>query len=108
MKHRPGPCVSGGKNASGASVKNIAERLADVSTHYGPVLANLDGFDVLDRQACGFLHIDPLFTTEQLRKFYESEFYESERPDHFERMEADREWWMLRYHHYYELLEAHA
>ena len=108
MKHRPGPCVSGGENASGAAVKNIAERLADVSTHYGPVLANVDGFDVIDCQACGFRHIDPLFSTEQLRKFYESEFYESERPDYFERMEADREWWMLRYHHYYELLEAQA
>jgi SAM-dependent methyltransferase len=92
----------------GASVKNIAERLADVSTHYGPVLASVDGFDVIDCQACGFRHIDPLFTTEQLRKFYETEFYESERPDYFERMEADRDWWTLRYRHYYELLEGHA
>ena len=23
-------------------------------------------------------------------------------------MEEDRDWWMLRYRHYYELLEAHA
>jgi SAM-dependent methyltransferase len=90
------------------NVKNIAERLADVSIHYGPVLASTDGFDVIDCLACGFRHIDPLFTTDQLRKFYESEFYESERPEYFERMEADRDWWMLRYRHYYELLEAHA
>ncbi|HEX4637796.1 MAG TPA: class I SAM-dependent methyltransferase [Rhizomicrobium sp.] len=89
-------------------MKNIAERLADVSIHYGPVLASTDGFDVIDCLACGFRHIDPLFTTDQLRKFYESEFYESERPEYFERMEADRDWWMLRYRHYYELLEAHA
>ena len=108
MKQWPGPCVSGGENASGANVKNIAERLADVSTHYGPVLASVDGFDVIDCQACGFRHIDPLFTTEQLRKFYEDEFYQSERPDYFERMEADRDWWMLRYHYYYEILETHA
>lgn len=89
-------------------MRNIAERLADVSTHYGPVLASVDGYDVIDCEVCGFRHIDPLFTTEELRRFYESEFYESERPDYFERMEADRDWWMLRYRHYYELLEAHA
>ena len=89
-------------------MKNIAERLADVSTHYGPVLASVDGHDVIDCQTCGFRHIDPLFTTEQLRQFYQNEFYESERPDYFERMEADREWWMLRYGHYFELLEAHT
>lgn len=108
MKHPPGLCVSGDENASGAAVKNIAERLVDVATHHGPVVASMDGHDVIDCEACGFRHIDPLFTDEQLRKFYETEFYQSERPDYFERMEADREWWMLRYRHYYELLEAHA
>jgi SAM-dependent methyltransferase len=108
MKLPPGLCASGGENASGAPVKNIAERLVDVSTHCGPVVASMDGHDVIDCEACGFRHIDPLFTNEQLKKFYETEFYQSERPDYFERMEADREWWMLRYRHYYELLEAHA
>jgi SAM-dependent methyltransferase len=108
MKHQPGLCASGGENASGATVKNLAERLVDVSSHHGAVVATVDGFDVIECEACGFRHIDPLFTTEQLRKFYEDEFYQSERPDYFERMEADREWWMLRYHHYYELLEANV
>ena len=87
---------------------NIAERLVEVSAHYGPVLATVDGYDVIDCEGCGFRHIDPLFSQDQLKKFYENEFYESERPDYFERMEADREWWMLRYRHYYELLEGHV
>ena len=86
---------------------NIAERLVEASAHYGRVLASVDGYDVIDCRACGFRHIDPLFTDAELKKFYEQEFYESGRPDYFERMEADKEWWMLRYHHY-ELLEAHA
>jgi SAM-dependent methyltransferase len=96
------------KMHAGASVMNIAERLVEVSAHYGPVLTTVDGYDVIDCEVCGFRHIDPLFTQEELRKFYETEFYQSERPDYFERMEADREWWMLRYRHYYELLETHA
>ena len=108
MKHWPGLWAFRRENASGTAVKNIAERLADVSSHHGPVLATVDGYDVIDCEVCGFRHVDPLFTNEQLKKFYETEFYQSERPDYFERMEADREWWMLRYRHYYELIEAHA
>ncbi|HET7086090.1 MAG TPA: class I SAM-dependent methyltransferase [Rhizomicrobium sp.] len=89
-------------------MKNIAQRLADISAHHGPVIATVDGYDVIDCEACGFRHIDPLFTDQQLKKFYEAEFYQSEKAEYFERMEADKEWWMLRYHHYYELLEANA
>jgi len=85
-----------------------AQRLADASTHHGPVIATMEGYDVIECQACGFRHIDPLFTDEELKKFYDGEFYERERPDYFVRMEADKEWWMLRYHHYFGLLEAHA
>jgi len=86
----------------------IAQRHAETSAHHGPVIAAVDGYDVIDCQACGFRHIDPLFTDEELKKFYDGEFYEKERPDYFERMEADKEWWMLRYHYYFEMLEGHA
>ena len=89
-------------------MNTIAQRLIDVSAHHGPVIASVDGYDVIDCEACGFKHIDPLFTDEQLKKFYEAEFYQSEKPEYFERMEADKEWWMLRYHHYYQLIEAHV
>ena len=85
-----------------------AQRIVDTQVHHGPVIATVDSYDVIDCQACGFRHIDPLFTDAELKKFYEQEFYESERPDYFERMEAAKEWWMRRYHQYYGLLEAHA
>jgi SAM-dependent methyltransferase len=87
---------------------NLAERLVETAGHFGPVLATVDGYDVIGCQACGFRHIDPLFSEEELKKFYDGEFYQTERPDYFARAEGDKEWWMLRYHHYYELLEAHA
>jgi 2-polyprenyl-3-methyl-5-hydroxy-6-metoxy-1,4-benzoquinol methylase len=87
---------------------NLAERLVETAAHYGPVLATVDAYDVIDCQACGFRHIDPLLSDDELKKFYDGEFYEKERPDYFTRAEGDKEWWMLRYHHYYELLEAHA
>jgi SAM-dependent methyltransferase len=87
---------------------NIAERLVEASAHYGAVIVSVDGYDVIACEACGFRHIDPLFTDEELAKFYDGEFYEKERPDYFVRAEQDKDWWMLRYHHYYQLLEAHA
>lgn len=87
---------------------NIAERLMDVAAHHGPAIVSVDGRDVIDCKACGFRHIDPLFTAEELKSFYEKEFYQSERADYFSRMEEDRDWWMLRYGHYYELLEGYA
>ncbi len=85
-----------------------AHRLADAPLHQGPIIATVEGYDVIACEACGFRHIDPLFSDEELKKFYDGEFYEKERPDYFDRMEADKEWWMLRYHHYFGLLEEHA
>ena len=87
---------------------NLAERLTEVSTHYGPIVACADGIDVIACKPCGFRHIDPLPSDHELKKFYDGEFYESERSDYFVKMEEDKPWWMLRYRHYYELLEAHA
>src|SRR5260221_5655238 len=86
----------------------VAQRLAEPSAHHGPVIVTVEGYDVIDCQTCGFRHIDPLFTDEELKKFYDGEFYEKERPDYFDRMEADKEWWMLRYRYYFEMLEAHV
>ena len=87
---------------------NIAERLMEAASHHGPVIATMDDRDVIACRTCGFRHIDPLYTAEELKSFYEREFYQSERADYFSRMEEDRDWWMLRYRHYYELLETHA
>jgi SAM-dependent methyltransferase len=87
---------------------NIVERLVEVAAHHGPVIVTADGYDVIDCEACGFRHIDPLFSQQELKKFYDGEFYEKERADYFVRMEEDKHWWMLRYRHYYQLLEAHT
>lgn len=89
-------------------MNKLAQRLADASAHHGPILATVDGYDVIDCQACGFRHIDPLFSEDELKKFYDAEFYQKERPNYFRHAEEDKEWWMLRYHYYYETLEAHA
>lgn len=87
---------------------NIAERLVETAAHYGPIVVAVDGYDVIDCKACGFRHIDPLFDEDELKKFYDGQFYENERADYFTKAEEDKEWWMLRYRHYYEMLELHT
>ena len=77
-------------------------------THGGPVIVSVDGYDVIECQTCGFRHIDPLLSDEELKQFYDAEFYQSERPDYFKNAEEDKDWWMLRYHHLYDLMERHA
>jgi SAM-dependent methyltransferase len=108
MGYPPGQVGPGGLKTRLKTAMNIAERLQEVSTHYGPTVATAEGFDVIDCKTCGFRHIDPLFSEDELKKFYDGEFYENERSDYFIRMEEDKEWWMLRYRHYFELLEAHT
>jgi len=87
---------------------SIARHIEAASTHHGAVVVSVDGHDVIDCAVCGFRHIDPLFSDEELKKFYDAEFYQNERPDYFTRAEADKDWWMLRYDYYFEMLEAHA
>ena len=87
---------------------STAESAVRPAIHDGPVIVLVDGYKVIDCAACGFRHIDPLFSDEELKKFYNGEFYEKERSDYFSHAEEDKEWWMLRYHHYYETLEAHT
>ncbi len=87
---------------------HLAERLMDTARHHGSVLATVDGYDVIDCETCGFRHIDPLFDEEDLRAFYDKEFYQTEKADYFSRAESDKDWWMLRYAHYFEMLEHHA
>ena len=89
-------------------MKKAAQAAAGLPQHGGPIIDSVDGYDVIDCQVCGFRHIDPLFTDDDLRSFYNGEFYEKERADYFSRAEEDKEWWTLRYHHYFETLEEHA
>jgi SAM-dependent methyltransferase len=89
-------------------LQNAEKNLVAQPVHHGPVIVSVGGHDVIDCQACGFRHIDPLFNDEELKKFYDAEFYQKERPDYFRHAEEDKEWWMLRYHHYYETMERYV
>src|SRR3989344_8675477 len=76
--------------------------------HKGKVLDKKEGFSIIECTPCGFKHIDPLLSEEELTKFYEKDFYSKEKPDYFKDTQEDLAWWMATYNNYYSLLEKHT
>lgn len=65
-----------------------------MTNHVGPVLVRVGDVEVIDCESCRFKHIFPLPTDEEVKKFYEEEFYQSEKPGYFDSYERDKEWWL--------------
>jgi SAM-dependent methyltransferase len=75
--------------------------------HEGPVLDRADGIDVIECSTCGFKHVLPLPTAEELSVLYGDQFYSHEKPKYLTNAEEDKDWWMLTYAAWYALLEKH-
>jgi len=63
------------------------------AVHQGPLLAEKDGYEVIDCRPCGFIHIDPIPAEEELERIYRDEYFTSEKPAFIERVREDEEWW---------------
>jgi SAM-dependent methyltransferase len=66
------------------------------------------GFAVLDCRECGFKHLEPRPSTEELRRIYRHEYYQQDKPLYLERHRQDLDWWNLVHRERYEALEAHV
>ncbi len=75
--------------------------------HHGEVIDTKEGFDVIECKTCGFKHVIPIPTPEELEKLYKEEFYSTEKPKYFKDVEEDLEWWEMTYHNYYQLFEKY-
>lgn len=76
--------------------------------HYGEIIDSKDGFDVIECKACGFKHVIPIPTSEELDKLYKEEFYSTEKPTYFKSTEEDLEWWEMTYRNYYKMFEKYC
>lgn len=74
-------------------------------SHQGKILDKKEGVKVIDCRSCGFAHVSPTPTDEELKKFYEKEFYQHEKPNYFKETKEDLPWWMATYNNYYKLFE---
>lgn len=75
--------------------------------HKGKVLDTVKGFDVIDCERCGFKHIIPISTQDELKSIYKEEYYSKEKPLYLERHREDLDWWNLVYSERYDTFEEH-
>jgi SAM-dependent methyltransferase len=73
--------------------------------HLGELLDAKNNFSVIDCEACGFRHIIPIPTAEELEHVYREEYYSTEKPLYLKRMEEDLPWWNLSYGDRYDSFE---
>jgi SAM-dependent methyltransferase len=53
--------------------------------------------NIIDCLVCGYKHVHPLPTSEELSSFYAEEFYSTEKPVYIQRYLEDEPWWKLTY-----------
>ncbi len=73
--------------------------------HAGVALDTVNGFTVIDCDACRFRHIVPIPTPAELEHVYGHEYYATEKPLYIQRHLEDREWLNLAYAERYDLFE---
>lgn len=66
---------------------------ADGSLHQGPVHEAVGSFSVIDCEHCGFKHVVPMPTAEELRETYAHDYYSTEKPLYIQRYLEDKAWW---------------
>ncbi len=73
--------------------------------HPGTVLDRVAGFDVVECGPCGFRHVVPLPSEDELREVYRHEYYTRTKPDYLERVRADEDWWRATWGERYAVFE---
>lgn len=73
--------------------------------HVGKVCDTVKGFEVIDCHHCGFKHLVPIPTAEELEQIYRHEYYSVEKPLYLERHREDLPWWNQVYDERYDLFE---
>lgn len=79
-----------------------------MTQHSGPIIAHRDNLTVIDCQACGFYHLDPLPDPDRLATFYQSEFWQHKKAGALHTMEVERPWWNAIYGDWLSLVEKYA
>ncbi len=74
--------------------------------HLGAHLGRAGGFDVIACAGCGFRHVLPLPSDEELANAYRHDYYAIEKPLYLEATRRDLDWWRIVYDDRLAALEA--
>ena len=66
-------------------------------SHRGYTLVQVEEYDAIDCESCGFIHVVPIPSAEELADYYRTKFYEDSKPDYFVKAERDRNWLNIDY-----------
>ena len=78
----------------------------DGNSHLGELIGSSNNFDIIECVECGFKHVTPIPSDNDLEKFYSHEYYQMDKPFYIEHYIEDKEWWDLVYADRYEILES--
>lgn len=74
--------------------------------HNGVVLDSVNDFDVIECTSCGYKHVVPIPTQDELEHVYREDYYSNEKPLYLDEHQEDLEWWNLVYDERYDYLES--
>ncbi len=73
--------------------------------HHGQQLDTVGGFQVIDCVSCGFKHILPIPTPQELEELYRTDYYSVQKPLYVSHHIEDIVWWNIVYNEQYDFLE---
>ncbi len=73
--------------------------------HSGKVIDNVDDVDILECEQCGFIHVNPIPTIEELTTTYRHDYYEKTKPLSLTRYMEDEAWYQIQYADRYDTFE---
>jgi 2-polyprenyl-3-methyl-5-hydroxy-6-metoxy-1,4-benzoquinol methylase len=74
--------------------------------HDGDILTTIDGFDVINCNQCGYIHIMPLPSEADIDSFYGEDYYESIKPEMLSNYENSMSWFNQMYDDRFEIFES--
>jgi len=63
----------------------------------GDFVLEINGYTIINCNYCGFKHVYPLPSSEELNVIYTHDYYQKIRPDYFKLHERDAAWWQQTY-----------
>lgn len=75
--------------------------------HEGTVIDKIKDYEIIKCRSCGFIHMNPIPSQEELQRIYKEEYYSIEKPQFIERHLEDIEWWNIVFDDRYDFLEEH-
>lgn len=79
--------------------------MASNARHDGAVLERVGDHSVVDCSSCGYAHVVPMPSADDLKNLYREKFYGEDKTAYFVRQEQDIEWWNMVYAERYETIE---